>query len=218
MRCLRFIALTAILLVIPSRAPASGGSYLVDDASVVGAGHCQVESWLRAWSQGSDGLWTVPACGVGAVEFGLALDRQQGAPGVGVSPALKWQLRNGDASGIGLAVAVNSTYQNGRRTTSQAYASSSFGLDDARSFMVNLNLGVDQKRGKGAHALEGVGIEYALDDRWSLLAERLWSHQGISDQAGVRMTVGNATVDLVAGRQRATDRSHWFNIGWNVAF
>jgi len=218
MRYLLYIALAAMLLIIQSPALASGGSYLVDDASVVGAGRCQTESWLRAWSQGSDGVWTVPACGVGPVELALSLGRQQGLPGLTASPALKWQLRNGDNSGIGVAVAANVTYQNGRRVASQAYASTSFGLDDARHLMVNLNLGVDQKRGSSGHPLEGVGAEYAFDDRWSLLAERLWSHDGVNDQAGIRLTLGNASFDLVAGRERATDRSHWFNLGWNVAF
>lgn len=217
MRFLLFTALMAVLFVMTSPALASGGSYLVDDASVVGAGQCQVESWLRAWSKGSDGVWAVPACGIGPVELSLALSRQQGLPGLSASPQLKWQLRNGDDSGVGVAVAANTTYQRGRRTASQAYASTSFGLDDARRLMLDIDLGVDQMRGRAAHALEGVGLAYAFDDRWSLLAERLWSHRAVSDQAGVRLTLGKASFDLVAGRERAERRSHWLNLGWNAA-
>ncbi|MGN6093413.1 MAG: hypothetical protein ACTHOL_13760 [Luteibacter jiangsuensis] len=218
MRFLLFTALTAVLFVMTSPALGSGGSYLVDDASVVGAGQCQVESWLRAWSKGSDGVWAVPACGIGPVELSLALSRQQGLPGLSAAPQLKWQLRNGDDGGVGVAVAANTTYQRGRRIASQAYASTSFGLDDARRLMVNIDLGVDQARSRAAHALEGVGMAYAFDDRWSLLAERLWSRGAVSDQAGVRLTSGKASFDLVAGRERAERRSHWLNLGWNVAF
>ncbi|WP_413623817.1 hypothetical protein [Luteibacter sp. Lutesp34] len=218
MRYLPPVALAAMLLLVQPPAFASGGSYLVDDASVVGAGQCQTESWLRAWSRGSDGAWAVPACGVGPVELALSLGRQQGLPGLSASPALKWQLRNGDNSGVGVAVAANATYQNGRRVASQAYASASFGLDDARRLMVNLNLGVDEKRGSSGHPLKGLGVEYAFDDRWSLLAERVWSRDAVTDQAGIRLTMGSVSIDLVAGRERATDRSHWFNLGWNVAF
>lgn len=218
MRLSLAVALMVALLVVHAPVKASGGSYLVDDASVVGAGQCQLESWLRAWSKGSDGVWAVPACGIGPVELGLSLDRQQGEAGLGLSPAVKWQLRNGDDRGVGLAVVANATYQRGRYADSQAYASTSFGLDDARQWMVDLNLGVDRGRHGSAHALEGVGLTYAMNDRWSLLAERLWSHDSVSDQGGIRLTVGDSSFDLVVGREMAKLRSHWVNIGWNVAF
>jgi opacity protein-like surface antigen len=216
MRLSLSIALVAMLLLVHPTASASGGSYLVDDASVAGPGQCQVESWLRAWSEGGDGVWSVPACGVGPVELGLSLDREQGLPGMGLSPSVKWQLRNGDDRGVGLAIEVNATYQRGRHVASQAYAATTFGLDDARHLMLALNVGVDRQRGAGAHVLEGVGVEYALDDRWSVLAERLWSSDSVTDQGGVRLTLGGSSFDLVLGRDRSNDRSHWINLGWNV--
>lgn len=218
MRFFLAAALTVALFLVHLPAHASGGSYLVDDASVVGAGKCQLESWLRAWSNGSDGVWAVPACGVGPVEFGLSLHRQQGEAGLGLSPAVKWQLRNGDDHGIGLAVEVNTTYQHDRHVASQAYASTSFGLDDARRWMVDLNLGVDRERDRSAHPIEGAGVSYALDERWSLLAERFWSRGSVSDQAGVRLAFGDSSLDLVVGREMARLRSHWVNVGWNAAF
>lgn len=216
MRLALSIAIVAMLLLVHPPVLASGGSYLVDDASVAGPGQCQVESWLRAWSKGKDGLWTVPACGAGPVELGLSFDREQGLPGMALSPSVKWQLRNGDDRGVGVAIEVNATYQRGRHVATQAYVATTFGLDDARHLMLALNLGVDSLPGIGSQILEGVGLEYALDDRWSVLAERLWSRDSVSDQGGVRLTMGASSFDLVLGRDRSKERSHWINLGWNI--
>ncbi|QWT21415.1 hypothetical protein KPL74_05285 [Bacillus sp. NP157] len=199
-------------------AHASGGSYAVDDASVVGAGQCQVESWLRAWSKGSDGVHSVPACGIGPLEFGLDLETGQRVRGIGASPAVKWQLRDGDDKGVGVALVANVSYSSGRQRDAQSYVATTFGLDDARRWMVALNAGTDRTRGETTHALYGVGLSYALTQRWAWLVERLWTHRAIADQTGVRLAFGDSSLDLVFGRERSLQRSHWINIGWNASF
>jgi hypothetical protein len=206
------------MLVFGADARAEGGSYNVDDASVVGAGKCQLESWLREWSHGSNGVYAVPACGAGPVEFGVTLNTGHGTFGPGVNPSIKWQLRNGDDKGIGVAVATAATWIRGRQDDAQAYVATTFGLDDARRFMVALNVGADRARGESTHALYGFGLDYALTTRWTLLVERLWTHRTITSQGGVRLAFGESSLDVVVGSERSLHASHWINLGWNAAF
>jgi hypothetical protein len=207
-----------LALIAFAHAHAEGGSYNVDDASVVGNGKCQLESWLREWSNGSNGVYTVPACGVGAVELGLSLNTEQRTHGVTANPGAKWQLRNGDVKGIGVAVATNATYLHGHQEDVQAYVSTTFGLDDARRVMVALNAGADRMRHDSTHSLFGAGLSWSLTERWELLVERLWMHRTIDDQGGVRFGWDDSSVDLVIGSERGPHREHWINLGWNVAF
>jgi hypothetical protein len=201
-----------------SNAHAEGGSYNVDDASVAGDGKCQLESWLRVWSHGSNGVYSAPACGVGAVELSATLNTGHGLYGTAMSPSVKWQLRNGDDKGIGVALAAAATWLHGYRDDTQAYAATTFGLDDARRFMVALNAGVDRVRGESTHSLLGYGVDFAIDTRWTLLVERLWTRKTITDQGGVRLAFGESSLDLVVGSERSRHSSHWINLGWNAAF
>jgi|GEM_PF-237918 len=214
---LRMLAFAAVL-GSPMHAHAEGGSYNVDDASVVGAGKCQLESWLREWSHGSNGFYAVPACGAGPVEFGVTLNTGHGTAGPGINPSIKWQLRNGDDKGVGVAVATAATWLHGRRDDAQAYVATTFGIDDARRWMVALNAGADRIRGESAYALYGVGLDFSLTTRWTLLVERMWTHRTITSQGGVRLNFGDSSLDLVVGSERSPHAEHWINIGWNAAF
>lgn len=197
---------------------AEGGSYNVDDASVVGTGKCQLESWLREWSHGSNGIYAVPACGAGPVEIGVTLNTGHRAFGPGVNPSVKWQLRNGDDKGIGVAIATAATWIRGRQDDAQTYVATTFGIDDARRVMVALNAGADRIGGESTHALYGIGVDFAVTPRWTLLVERLWTHRTITDQGGVRLAFGESSLDLVVGSEKSPHPSHWINVGWNAAF
>lgn len=52
----------------------AGRPMVVDDATIVDPGACQLEAWTQR-PQGQDELWAVPACRVGAWELGLGLGR-----------------------------------------------------------------------------------------------------------------------------------------------
>lgn len=54
---------------------AAGGHHAVDDAEILEAGECQVESWVE-FLRGGDELWQVgPACNLGGVEWTLSYER-----------------------------------------------------------------------------------------------------------------------------------------------
>jgi len=224
MRNFFILAFGALLVVLASPSMASGGSYLVDDASTATPGRCQLESWLQVFRGGTHTAWTVPACGVGPVEFGLGVGGQS-HPGRNMqNPSIKWQLRNGDDAGIGLAVATDTTLQNGHRINSNVYAASNFGIDDERRLMANVNLGMTRAEQGAWHRLAGIGVEFAVTKQVALLAERLWAARlSQATQAGVRYYFGKDdgnSVDLVVGRERerALPTSRWATIGLNLAF
>jgi hypothetical protein len=214
----------AIFVLVAAPSMASGGSYLVDDASTATPGRCQLESWLQVFRGGTHTVWTVPACGVGPVEFGLGLGGQS-HPGYNLqSPSVKWQLRNGDDAGIGLAVATDMTLQNGHRVASNVYAATNFGIDDERRLMANVNLGMTRAEQGAWRRLTGVGFEFAVTKEIAVLAERLWAARlSRATQAGVRYYFGKDdgdSIDLVVGREqeRALSASRWATIGLNLAF
>jgi hypothetical protein len=224
MRHIFIFAFSVLLSIFASSSLASGGSYLVDDASTATPGRCQLESWMQVFRGGMHTAWTVPACGVGPVEFGLGLGTQSHPGHTMQNPSIKWQLRNGDDAGIGLALATDTTLQNGHRMGSNVYAASNFGLDDERRLMANVNLGMTRVEQGAWHRLAGVGFEFAVTKNLALLAERLWAARlSQATQAGVRFYFGKDegnSVDLVVGRERerAEAASHWATIGLNLAF
>jgi hypothetical protein len=214
----------ASLLALASPSFASGGSYLVDDASTATPGRCQLESWLQVFRGGTHTFWTVPACGVGPVEFGLGLGGDS-HPGHNMqNPSIKWQLRNGDDAGIGLALATDTTLQNGHRMGTNVYAASNFGIDDERHLMANVNLGMTRPEQGTWRRLVGVGFEYAVTKEVAVLAERLWTARlSQATQAGLRYYFGKDdgnSVDLVVGRERerGLPLSRWATLGLNLAF
>lgn len=222
MRWLPVLVLAALLPCIASPCMASGGSYLVDDASTATPGRCQLESWLQAFRGGTVTGWTVPACGIGPVEIGLGLAGQTHPGRNFANPSIKWQLRNGDDEGIGFALATDSTFQNGHRDGTNVYAASNFAVDRGRLMMLNVNLGMT-RQGQGAwHRLAGIGFEYAVTHHIGVLAERLWSRDlSQATQAGVRFYVGkDNSIDLVVGRERerSLPLSRWATVGLNLAF
>lgn len=214
----------AILVAFASPSMASGGSYLVDDASTATPGRCQLESWMQAFHGGMHTAWTVPACGIGPVEIGLGLGAGSHPGHTMQNPSIKWQLRNGDDAGMGFALATDTTLQNGHRIGSNVYAASNFGIDDARRLMANVNLGMTRVDQGAWHRLAGVGFEFAVTKEVALLAERLWvARLSQATQGGIRFYFGKDdgdSVDLVVGRERerALPLSRWATIGLNLAF
>ena len=84
---------------------AAGGHHSVDDAAILDAGQCQVETWTDQHANNAQDLLHVgPACRVGMVEIGLNLEREHGSEGrtVRASPQVKWAFAIGDSLSAGV--------------------------------------------------------------------------------------------------------------------
>lgn len=212
-------ALLAASLLLSFGASASGGSYVVDDASITPAGRCQLESWLQSFKGGALAGWTVPACSVGAMEFSLGLARQV-RPGMGeVSPGVKWLVHDGGDKGVSVAWASTLTFDDGHRSIADSYVAFSAPLDDAQRWQANLNLGASWLRASHVRALYGAGIEFIANPQMGLLAELLRSAgDGYVAQAGVRFYFGDDSIDVLAGQSRRGELSRWVTVGLNLSF
>lgn len=209
--------LLGLVLGVTGRAAfAAGGSYLVDDASITTPWRCQVESWLQAFSSGKSLIETAPACSTGPIEWSAALAVQRDPHANLISPAIKWQLRNGDAGDRwGIALDVGATRTQGHWDNETAYASFSRILESDQRWMVNFNAGITRTPGHASRPLIGQEAEYALSPRITLLAEHLWPINGRNEeQFGGRYVFGNDSVDLIAGM---SGPDHWMTIGLNIA-
>ena len=217
LRCAACCLLGLALGVTGRASFAAGGSYLVDDASITTPGRCQLESWLQAFSSGKSLIEAAPACSTGAIEWSAALAIQRDPRVTQISPAIKWQLRNGDAGDRwGIAVDVGASRAQGRWNNEMAYASFSRILESDQRWMVNFNAGVTRTPGHASRPLIGQEAEYALSPRITLLAEHLWPINGHDEeQIGGRYVLGNDSVDLIAGMSGA---DHWMTVGLNLAF
>lgn len=212
-----YCLLGLILGVMGRTSFAAGGSYLVDDASITTPGRCQLESWLQAFSSGTRLIEAAPACSTGPIEWSVALAVQRNPHANLVSPAIKWQLRNGDAGDRwGIALDVGATHAQGHWNNELVYASFSRTLESDQRWTVNFNTGVTRTPGHASRPLIGQEAEYMLSPRITLLAEHLWPINGRDEeQLGGRYVVGNDSVDLIAGMS-GPDR--WLTIGLNLAY
>ncbi len=212
-----FLVLIAGLFVRPAHA--AGGAYLVDDASITPAGHCQLESWIQALSGGQSLLTANPACSTGPVEWTLGFAAQAHPFQHQEAPAVKWMLRDPDKNSWGLALQANVTYSNGHVLTQSTYAAATFGLDAAKRWSLNTEVGELRRQGSTWKPLAGVGIEFKALSDITLLAEHLRSSQGPSvSQAGIRWLLGGNSIDLIAGHNSLQDHSNWMTVGLNLAF
>lgn len=208
-----------LLAAIPVAAQAGAGAYLVDDASVTPAGQCQVQSWAQWLAHGQGTLNTLPACSTGPVEWSLGLAGQNDPGQHQESPAVKWMIRDPDRHALGLAVNVGATWGDGRLLSKNAYAAATWSIDKDRRWAVNADVGAVSNRGERTHTLTGLGVRYKLDERFSLIAERIehWSANRIG-QFGMRWAYSeHGSVDVIAGRSDAREHHRWMTIGWNVA-
>lgn len=195
---------------------ASGGSYLVDDAAITPASHCQLESWMQ-FSTAARTATTVPACSWGAVEFSTQLTGGVHAGSGSVAPGVKWQVANGTR--ISTALDAGVTVQGGRVRGATVYAASTLQLDGAGRWLFNVNLGATHQRGEPTRRILGGGIEFAASASATLLAEVLdTAGAGRTLQAGVRLPFGGNSIDLVVGRALGQQTDRWINMGLNLAF
>jgi hypothetical protein len=198
---------------------AAGGAYLVDDASITPAGHCQLESWLQALAGGHSLLSVNPACSTGPVEWTAGLVAQSRPSQRQLQPGVKWMLRDPGTQSWGLALQANLSYAHGHTLNRSTYAAATFALDSSKRWALNTEVGGLQVERHAWRPLAGVGIEFELASTVTLLAERLWSaRQPTETQAGARWLLGSSSIDLIAGCNTAQRQDKWLTLGINLAF
>jgi hypothetical protein len=221
------IALASALL--PGRAEAAGGAYVVDDSEIAKPGECKVESWASFAGNGDRVFATVPACVldiIRPVEVGAQLSRTRadGTWATGLTLKAKTSFQSVETSKIGIGLVAGTSFDlvTQQHTALFAYVPVSFAL--AESLRLNLNGGWLWDRAAGEHKLTwGAGFEWIvlknsvtitfIGEIFGQSANRLGA------QAGVRITPHEKVdFDVIYGRNLAGENANWITAGVNLRF
>jgi len=193
-----------------------GGHFDVDDAIVLAPGRCQVELWaLRG--EAARLAHIGPACRVGPVELGLTADRVSGdAPGANIAGAqVKWATELWPQIEIGVvASALRDTTHAAELYT--AYVPITWSVSDA--VQLHANVGAD-RNGEGRRTSRlGIAGQWAIDDRFTLLAERFRLLDINATRVGTRIALGEqASIDVSGARISGSGNRVW-GLGLTIEF
>jgi hypothetical protein len=196
------------LALAASNAAAMGGHFDVDDATVLDPGRCQVELWALHGEDARLGH-VGPACRVGPVEVGLTLERlSNGAEYASLLGAqVKWVGALAPQLDIGaVAAAAHDATRGGDLFT--VYVPLTWSVSEA--VQLHANAGADRNREGRTTSRLGVAGEWALDQRFTLLAERFRLFDAIATRAGLRIALGDpASIDFSGARISGSGHRVW---------
>lgn len=209
-------------LAVASLAPVHAGSpMVVDDADIVDAQSCQLESWVHR-ERGRSEYWMLPACNFsGGVELTLGALRvtERGSRGHAMVGQAKILLRPLQDNGWGAALAVGAVQgrhdgAHGRDWYAYVPVTWSLGGD---AVLIHASVGWQRMQASGdAGVTWGLGTETRLGDSTWLLAEAYDEEQGASSfQLGVRhsLIVDRVEIDLAVGDRFGSTRERHVALG-----
>jgi hypothetical protein len=216
----RALPLALCLLVPPAQA---ARPMITDDARIVDAKSCQLESWVSK-SRHSTLYWALPACNfTGDLELTAGGARAEDDSGTGTSDFVlqgKTLFRRLQTNGWGTGLAVGADHHprlgaGGRDW--YAYVPTSFSFADDR-FLLHTNLGWLREQQSGRDRLTwGLGSETQLTRETWLIAETFGKNQGRPFfQAGLRhwLITDRMQIDATFGnRFGQMSEERWFSIG-----
>jgi len=220
-----FRLLILFALVVPLIANAAR-PMVTDDARLTKGGSCQVESWVKTYSGGTE-LWALPACnpkGNFEMTLGTAITKHNGEPTtedyIFQAKTLFKELKTNDWSAgvaFGSSKHGNERYPgpNGIGSTYIYFPISHSFLDD--DLITHVNLGyIHYKNSSKDSVTWGLGAEYKLQQKLLYVVESYGDHRTSSFiQMGFRYSVvpDIFQIDTTIGRQVNTDNSEWLSFG-----
>ena len=208
----------AIACVLASPARAAGGHHSVDDAAILDAGRCQVESWFERAQDVSARLWHLgSACRAGPFQVGVNLDAIHGAAEGAIDVAaiqVKWARPLSEQVAIGVVVATAWQDRAPHAVGSSIVIPLTWQPSDALRVHVNagrefIHAAPDANRG-------GIAVEWAASPGWSLVAERFRELHADRWRAGARRSFGNSvSVDLSRAQGLGSAPTSWtLGVNW----
>jgi hypothetical protein len=152
---------------------AAGGHFAVDDAAILDAGTCQVETWWERADHAGSLLHLGPACRVGPVELAVNADRIQprdGSPQTPVGPQVKWGAPIDDRVSVGVVALVAWQGSGPHYAGATLYAPLTLRVADA--LVLNVNIGRDWVRDLPARGRAGASLEWQAAPEWTIIGER----------------------------------------------
>lgn len=216
----RLIASNALLAGFVGVPAQAARPMITDDARLVDAKSCQVESWARK-NTDSHEFWAIPSCNVtDNLEIALggsqirAADQVQWQDSV-VQAKTLFKTLSPNGWGVGLAAGVVQHRAAGGHD-SYAYVPASYSFFDDR-FVAHTNVGWLRESASGQnHLTWGLGSETQLTARGYLVAETFGQNQGKPFlQLGWRYWVvpDRVQVDTTYGQRAGQSEARWLTIG-----
>lgn len=199
---------------------------ITDDARIVGARACQLESWVK-YNRGSTEYWALPACNfTGNLEMSLGGARGEDAGDIRTTDVIlqgKTLFKTLEPNGWGMGLAFGNVRHPAINTSANligdlyAYVPASFSFKDDR-VVLHTNVGWLRERDEQRHRLTwGIGSETQLASRTWLIAETFGQNQDRPFyQMGVRhwLVPERVQVDTTYGNRFANgSEERWFSIG-----
>jgi hypothetical protein len=200
---------------------------ITDDARIVDAKACQVESWVKD-NKGSTEYWAIPACNfTGNLEVSLGGSRVHdntfGTQTQSMVVQGKTLFKTLEPNGWGIGLAFGNSFQPVSNTdrhlssSPYAYIPASFSFRDDR-FVLHTNVGwLHDKPNNRDRATWGIGSETQLTDRTWLIAETFDQSAGRPFfQIGVRhwLVPNHVQIDTTYGNRLGSgSEERWFSIG-----
>jgi two-component system sensor histidine kinase TctE len=225
----RAAALACLAFALPAPDAHAARPMITDDARMVDAKACQVESWVRRGREATE-YWALPACnptGHFEVTFGGARTHADGATSftdqlIQVKTLFRAYEPGGWGVGLGAGTVRHPRRELARGWPGDAYLYVPFsiaaGSDD---WVVHANLGAVHRRDAGRTQLTwGLGHEIRIAPRAYFIPEIFRSEQGRPFyQAGIRywLLPGRLQMDGTFGdRLSSSSRERWVSVGFRV--
>jgi hypothetical protein len=199
-----------------SRAVAMGGHFEVDDATVLGPQRCQLELWALHGDM-AHLAHLGPACRVGAVELGLAIERlsEDAQRDAVVGAQVKWVTALAPQLDVGL---VGSASRDTTRGVDLWTAFVPLTWSVGETVQLHANVGFDRLGDRGRSERLGIAGEWVVNPRVTLLAERFRLFDATATRAGLRLAFGeDASLDVSAARVSGSGNLIW-GLGWSIEF
>lgn len=212
----RLLAACAALL-LPAASHAAGGHHAVDDAAILDAGECQIETWVER--QGGDQLLHIgPSCRLLGVEAGLHVDRNraahQQAPGV-AGVQLKWAREL--QPGLAVGALWSADWQHGSPGQASRVLLLPLTWQPHATLALHLNIGREFRPHAPDKARHGVALEWQPSEQWQLLAEQWRDAVERQRRLGLRF-VATERLSLDVSRATSLDAprpARWaFGVNW----
>ena len=180
----------------------AGGQFGVDDAAILDAGMCQIETWGERADHAGSLLHAGAACRVGAVELGLNADRidpRDGGPITPIGPQIKWAVGVDDRLSVGLVALAAWQGSTPRYAGATLYAPLTWRA--AEVLLLNVNIGWDWVRGVPSRGRAGISLEWQASAEWTVIVERYGQYGAEVARAGLRWQPSDVlAVDLSRAR------------------
>lgn len=215
-------AALALAALLPWGALQAARPMVTDDARIVDAQACQVESWVKR-NPDSTEYWAQPACNfTGNLELSLGAAKGKDDHGTRTTDVVLqaktlFKPLEPDGWGWGLAVGHVRHPANGARGDLYAYLPASVALQGER-LVLHANVGWLHEREARRHRMTwGLGTEAQWSASSWLIAEVFGQHQGTPFyQVGIRhwLVPGHVQVDTTYGNRAGSGtQERWLSIG-----